>query len=105
MALHQPTQVGWGERWEGVSKGRGYMYIMLRLIHVFDRKQQNSVKQLLFNKNTLIKNYLLHTYSNHDNEGVSTNCCSNCMHEINVLNKNESMGKRSVVYDNSYYML
>ena len=25
-ALYLPTEVGWGERWEGVSKGRGYMY-------------------------------------------------------------------------------
>ena len=39
-ALYQPRG-----RWEGGSKGRGYMYtygwFMLRL----DRKQQNSVKQ------------------------------------------------------------
>ena len=25
-ALYQPRGVGWGERWEGVSKGRAYMY-------------------------------------------------------------------------------
>ena len=25
-ALYQPRGVGWGERWEGGSKGRGYMY-------------------------------------------------------------------------------
>ena len=25
-ALYQPRGVGWGGRWEGVSKGRGYMY-------------------------------------------------------------------------------
>ena len=24
--LYQPSGVGWGERWEGGSKGRGYMY-------------------------------------------------------------------------------
>ena len=24
--LYQPRGVGWGGRWEGVSKGRGYMY-------------------------------------------------------------------------------
>jgi len=24
-ALYQPRGVGWGGRWEGVSKGRGYM--------------------------------------------------------------------------------
>ena len=26
-ALYQPRGVGWGGKWEGVSKGRGYMYI------------------------------------------------------------------------------
>ena len=25
-ALNQPRGVGWGGRWEKVSKGRGYMY-------------------------------------------------------------------------------
>ena len=25
-ALYQPIVVGWGGRWEGGSKGRGYMY-------------------------------------------------------------------------------
>ena len=34
-AVHQPKGVGWGGRWEGGSKGRGYMYtyvlLMLRL--------------------------------------------------------------------------
>ena len=25
-ALNQPRRVGWGGRWEGGSKGRGYMY-------------------------------------------------------------------------------
>ena len=25
-ALYQPKGVEWGEGWEGVSKGRGYMY-------------------------------------------------------------------------------
>ena len=48
--LYQSRGVGWGEGWEGVSKGRGYMctygWFMLR----FDRKQQNSVKQLSFYK-------------------------------------------------------
>ena len=24
--LYQPRGVGWGVRWEGVSKGRGYIY-------------------------------------------------------------------------------
>ena len=31
-ALYQPRGVGWGGRWEGGSKGRGYMYTYL--IHV-----------------------------------------------------------------------
>ena len=48
-ALCQPRGVGLGGRWKGGSKGRGYMntygWFMLR----FDRKQQNSVKQLSFN--------------------------------------------------------
>ena len=26
-ALYQPREVEWGGRWEGGSKGRGYMYI------------------------------------------------------------------------------
>ena len=47
-ALYQPRVVGWRRRWEGGSKGNGYIYtdgwFMLR----FDRKQQNSVKQLSF---------------------------------------------------------
>ena len=25
-ALYQPRRVGWGGRWEGGPKGRGYMY-------------------------------------------------------------------------------
>ena len=25
-ALYQPRVVGWGRRWEGGSRGRGYMY-------------------------------------------------------------------------------
>ena len=27
-ALYQPRGVGWGGRWEGGSKGRGYIYTM-----------------------------------------------------------------------------
>ena len=48
--LYQPRGVGWGRRWEGGSKGRGYMYTYGWLLLMFDRKQQNSVKQLSFNK-------------------------------------------------------
>ena len=50
-ALYQPRGVEWGGRWEEASKGRGYVcaygWFMLR----FDRKQQNSVKQLSFQNN------------------------------------------------------
>ena len=54
-ALYQSRGVGWGRRWEGGPKGREYMYtygwFMLRV----DRKQQNSVKQLSFNKKINLK--------------------------------------------------
>ena len=50
VALYQPRGVRWGGRWEGVSKGRGYMYAYGWFMLRFDRKQQNSVKQLSFNK-------------------------------------------------------
>ena len=53
-ALYQPRGVGGGGRWEGGSKGRGYVYLWL--IHLkFDRKQQNSVKQLFFTKKNKLK--------------------------------------------------
>ena len=48
-ALYQPRGVGWGGRWEGGSKGRGYMYTYGWFLLRFDRKQ-NSEKQLFFNK-------------------------------------------------------
>ena len=33
--LYQPRGVGWGGRWKGVSKGRGYMYTYAAIgIHV-----------------------------------------------------------------------
>ena len=38
------------EGWEGGSRGRGSMYTCGWFILRFDRKQQNSVKQLSFNK-------------------------------------------------------
>ena len=50
-ALYLPRRVGWGGRWEGVSKGRGYKYTYGLFMVRFDRKQQNSVKQFFFNKN------------------------------------------------------
>ena len=54
-ALYQPTGVGWGVRWEGGSKGRGFMYTYVWFMLSFDRRQQNSVKQLSFNKKKLLK--------------------------------------------------
>ena len=45
-ALYQPKGVGWARRWEGGSKGSGYMYTYGQFMLRFDRKQQNSVKQL-----------------------------------------------------------
>ena len=42
---------GWrGDRWDGVSKQRGYMYTYVLFMLRFDKKQQNSLKQLSFNK-------------------------------------------------------
>ena len=49
VALYQPRGVGWGGRWEGVSKAKAYMYTYGWFMLRFDRKQQNSVKQLSFN--------------------------------------------------------
>ena len=54
-ALCQPRGVGWGGKWEGGSKGKGYMYNYGRFMLRFERKQQNSVKQLSFNKKNLLK--------------------------------------------------
>ena len=50
-ALYQPRGVGWRERLEGGSKRRGYMYTYGWFMLLFDRKHQNSIKQLSFNKN------------------------------------------------------
>ena len=50
IKLSTSRGVGWGGRWEGVSKRRGYMYTYSWFMLRFDRKQQNSVKQLSFNK-------------------------------------------------------
>ena len=50
VALYQPRKVRWGGRWKGGSKGRGHMYTYGWFMWMFDRTQQNSVKQLSFNK-------------------------------------------------------
>ena len=57
-ALCQPRGVGWGGRWEGGSKGRDYIYTYGWFMLRFDRKQQNSVKQLSFNKKINLKKIL-----------------------------------------------
>ena len=54
-ALYQPRGVGCGGRWKGGSKGRVYMYTYGWFTLRFDRKQQNSVKQLPFNKKNRLK--------------------------------------------------
>ena len=54
-ALYQSRGVGCGGRWEGGSKGRGCMYIYGWFMLRFDGKQQNSVKQLSFNKKNKLK--------------------------------------------------
>ena len=59
-AFYQPRRVGWREM-EGGSKGRRYMHTSDWFVLRFDRKQQNSVKQLSFNSkiNKLKKSQLL----------------------------------------------
>ena len=58
-ALYQPKGVGWEGRWVGSSRGRGHMYTYVWFMLMFDRKQQNYVKQLSFNLkiNKLLKDY------------------------------------------------
>ena len=53
--LYQPKGVGCGGRWEEVSKGRAYLYTYVCFMLRFDRKQQNSVKQLSFNEKIIKK--------------------------------------------------
>ena len=50
LCINLPSGVGWGGRWEGGPKGRGYMYTYGWFMLRFDRKQQNSAKKLSFNK-------------------------------------------------------
>ena len=49
-ALYQPREVGWKWRWDGGSKGRRDTYAYGWFMLMFDRKQQNSVKQLSYKK-------------------------------------------------------
>ena len=48
-ALYQPRGVGLGGRWEGGLGGKGHGCIYGLFLLMFDRKQQNSIKQLSFN--------------------------------------------------------
>ena len=48
--LYQPRGVEWEGDGEGGSKGMGYIYTYGWFMLRFDRRQQNSVKQLSFNK-------------------------------------------------------
>ena len=48
-ALYQPRGLGWGGRWEGVSKGRGYMHTYGWFMLRFDRKQ-NKLKRTNLDK-------------------------------------------------------
>ena len=48
--LYQPRGVGSGGRWEGGSKGLAYLYTYGWFTLRFDRKEQNSVNKLPFNK-------------------------------------------------------
>ena len=41
-ALCQPRGVVWAGRWEGDSKGKGYMYTYGSFMLRFDREQQKS---------------------------------------------------------------
>ena len=59
-ALYHPRGMGWGERWEGGSKGRGHMYTYGCFMLRFHRKQ-NSVKQLSFNKKVNLKQHIYST--------------------------------------------
>ena len=49
-ALWQSIRVGWGGRWEGGLGGRGHVCTYGWFLLMYDRKQQNSVKQLSFDK-------------------------------------------------------
>ena len=49
-ALNQPRRVRWAGTYEGSLEVRGYMYTYGWFMLRFDRKQQNSIKQLSFDK-------------------------------------------------------
>ena len=45
--LYQPRGVGWGEKWEGGSKGRRYMYTYGWFTLRFDRKTTKFCKAII----------------------------------------------------------
>ena len=58
MAQETQTRALYQPGWEGVSKGRGYMHTYGWFMLRFERKEQNSVKQLSFNKvNKFLKKF------------------------------------------------
>ena len=61
-SLYQSRGMWWGRRWEGGSNRREYLYTYGWFILRFDRKQQNSIKQLSFNKIIIKKKILPYPY-------------------------------------------
>ena len=55
-ALYQPRRVGWGGRWDGGSKGRGYMlYLSLSHVEVWQKTTKFCKAIILQLKNKFIK--------------------------------------------------
>ena len=75
VALYQPRELGWGGKWKAVSKGRRYMYTYGRFMLRFDRKQQNSVKQLSLIKNEFLKKWFFNCSSS---SSVTQSCLTLC---------------------------
>ena len=75
VALYQPRELGWGGKWKAVSKGRRYMYTYGRFVLRFDRKQQNSVKQLSLIKNEFLKKWFFNCSSS---SSVTQSCLTLC---------------------------
>ena len=48
-ALWQPRGMGWGGRWEGLTRETGYMYTYGWFMLIYGRNQHNIVKQLSSN--------------------------------------------------------
>ena len=97
-----------GGRWEGGSKGRGYMYIYGWFMLRSDRKQQNSIKQLSFNKKRKRKENMVYMYYvvllSHKNEWDN----AICSHTNGPKNYNARWSKsdreRQISYDITYML-